>query len=187
MFKASTFVAFLVFVSFASALDDEQQAVVQAMKDAALSDAAIQGLSKIGAQHEDAMKDLQAHPENSIEAIKSLNDDINDFMSSATESDRTAWKAFEAKMASNTGEVFNKAMRDAGISEPTIAELTKIGQQHAGALNSAQGNAEATKAAFEALNADIQKYIVTTSAEDQAAWKQYEQKLKTAFGIKQAN
>ncbi|CAD6191661.1 unnamed protein product [Caenorhabditis auriculariae] len=76
---------------------------------------------------------------------------------------------------------FHAEMKEAGLSEPTIAEICKISEKHQDAFKAAKGNKEEAKAAFHALKTDIDTYIVTASAADQAAWKIFEDKKKAEF------
>ncbi|CAD6199827.1 unnamed protein product [Caenorhabditis auriculariae] len=78
----------------------------------------------------------------------------------------------------NFKEMAEKGLKESGVSESTIEGLEKISEKHEEALKAAKGNPEAGKVAIEALKADVDAYIATVSAEDQAAFKTFQEKVK---------
>ncbi|CAD6199829.1 unnamed protein product [Caenorhabditis auriculariae] len=179
-----TLIALLAFSTAASALDSSHQSIINAMKDAGLSPSAIQAISKIGTEHEEALQALQGQLANPADAVKSLNSAIQKFLSTASKSDQKAYKVFEEKMASNYGDFFAKDMKKAGISQATIDGVLKIEKKHEAALKATRGDLVGLKAAFDALKSEVKHYISGTSAADQAAWENYEKNMKSSFGTK---
>ncbi|CAD6189722.1 unnamed protein product [Caenorhabditis auriculariae] len=176
MAQASTLVVLLGVVVAAFAQTD--LATLQALRASGLSNAAIIAISQIASQHQDALKQLQINPASNNEGVKALNDDIEKFLATASAADQAAWKNFEAQMTQNYIDGYTKVMKESGLSDAAIAQITVIAKQHEAALKAAQGNPGALQAGFEILKADIEAYIATASPADQAAWKVYSQKVQ---------
>ncbi|CAD6200187.1 unnamed protein product [Caenorhabditis auriculariae] len=75
-------------------------------------------------------------------------------------------------------ERIHREMQAAGISQATIDGIQKIADNYKEDFAEVKSNPEVAKAAFEKMRLDVDTYIKTAPAADQAAWKTFAQNLK---------
>ncbi|KAF1751481.1 hypothetical protein GCK72_018035 [Caenorhabditis remanei] len=77
-----------------------------------------------------------------------------------------------------TAEEAKAEMIAAGISETAAAGIITIAEKYKSQFEQAKSDHEAGKSAFQAFHSEVETYIQTQSAADQAAYKAFVEKKK---------